>query len=159
MSLVASANTFNINYTGSSNQTPALLSISANNFYQYSIKNASNGNNAASEFTLGADNGDINNKFFAFGINNSGYSQSGYTIYNGNSGYLLINGGQINIGTQTGHDIVFHTNGTLLNNERLRISSGGTVTATAISATTITSPSIKSYGLIVATSMGYQNLF
>jgi len=33
------------------------------------------------------------------------------------------------------------------------------LTANTISATTITSPSISSYGLIVATSIGYQNIF
>ena len=154
-----SAFTLNVNYTGNTNQTPVLLTVNDNNFYQYGIKNSSSGTNAASEFTLGANNGDINNNFFAFGINNSTFSQSGYTIYNGNSGYLLMNGGQMNIGTQTGHDIVFHTNGTLAANERMRIKSGGTVTATAISATSITSPTIKTYGVIIATSMGYQNLF
>jgi hypothetical protein len=35
----------------------------------------------------------------------------------------------------------------------------GGLTATTISATTITSPSISPYGLIVATSIGYQNIF
>jgi hypothetical protein len=35
----------------------------------------------------------------------------------------------------------------------------GGLTANTISATTITSPSIKTYGLIVATSLGYQNIF
>jgi hypothetical protein len=35
----------------------------------------------------------------------------------------------------------------------------GGLTATTISATTITSPSVKTYGLIVATSLGYQNIF
>jgi hypothetical protein len=35
----------------------------------------------------------------------------------------------------------------------------GGLTANTISATTITSPSISPYGLIVATSLGYQNIF
>lgn len=35
----------------------------------------------------------------------------------------------------------------------------GGLTVNTISATTITSPSISTYGLIVATSMGYQNMF
>jgi hypothetical protein len=35
----------------------------------------------------------------------------------------------------------------------------GGLTANTISATTITSPSVKTYGLIVATSLGYQNIF
>jgi hypothetical protein len=35
----------------------------------------------------------------------------------------------------------------------------GGLTANTISATTITSPSISTYGLIVATSIGYQNIF
>jgi hypothetical protein len=35
----------------------------------------------------------------------------------------------------------------------------GGLTANTISATTITSPSISPYGLIVATSIGYQNIF
>ena len=45
--------------------------------------------------------------------------------------------------------------GTITGN--LIINSG--LTATTISATTITSPSISPYGLIVATSIGYQNIF
>jgi hypothetical protein len=45
--------------------------------------------------------------------------------------------------------------GTITGN--LIINSG--LTANTISATTITSPSISPYGLIVATSIGYQNIF
>jgi hypothetical protein len=76
-------------------------------------------------------------------------------------------------GTYTGNTIVFTNNtGGTFNVTGITTSSsftGGTVsgstvftgglTADTISATTITSPSISPYGLIVATSYGYQNIF
>jgi hypothetical protein len=77
-------------------------------------------------------------------------------------------------GTYTGSTIIFtnNTGGTF--SVRGITSSGGSftggtvsgatiftggLTADTISATTITSPSISPYGLIVATSLGYQNIF
>jgi len=76
-------------------------------------------------------------------------------------------------GTYTGSTIIFTNNtGGTFNVTGITTSSaftGGTVsgatiftgglTANTISATTITSPSISPYGLIVATSIGYQNIF
>ena len=76
-------------------------------------------------------------------------------------------------GTYTGNTIVFTNNtGGTFSVTGITTSSaftGGTVsgetnftgglTANTISATTITSPSISPYGLIVATSLGYQNIF
>ena len=76
-------------------------------------------------------------------------------------------------GTYSGSTIVFTNNsGGTFNVTGITTSSvftGGTVsgateftgglTANTISATTITSPSISPYGLIVATSIGYQNIF
>jgi len=78
-------------------------------------------------------------------------------------------------GTYSGSTIIFTNNtGGTFNVTGITSSGGGTftggtvsgatiftggLTANTISATTITSPSISPYGLIVATSIGYQNIF
>jgi hypothetical protein len=99
--------------------------------------------------------------------------------------FTNITGGTFNVtgltdvfvtgGTYSGSTIIFTNNtGGTFNVTGITTSSsssftGGTVsgatnftgglTANTISATTITSPSVKTYGLIVATSLGYQNIF
>jgi len=85
---------------------------------------------------------------------------------------IFVTGGTYSSGTST---ITFRNNtGGTFNVSGITSSGGGTftggtvtgatiftggLTANTISATTITSPSISPYGLIVATSIGYQNIF
>ena len=85
---------------------------------------------------------------------------------------IFVTGGTYDTGTST---ITFRNNsGGTFNVSGITSSGGGSftggtvsgatiftggLTANTISATTITSPSISPYGLIVATSLGYQNIF
>jgi len=108
------------------------------------------------------------------------YSSGSLTFTNNTGGTFNITGlytGGTDVyvtgGTYSGSTIIFTNNtGGTFNVTGITTSSsftGGTVsgatnftgglTANTISATTITSPSVKTYGLIVATSLGYQNIF
>jgi hypothetical protein len=106
------------------------------------------------------------------------YITSAYTVGNGVSDISGVTGGNIALKSFSGVNISI-----IDGSDKLTFSgypqqnvvgfylplSGGTITgdliinsgltATTISATTITSPSISPYGLIVATSIGYQNIF
>ena len=76
---------------------------------------------------------------------------TGGTYSNGTTIFTNNTGGTFNV---TGYTTPF-TGGTVTGATTFT----GGLTANTISATTITSPSIKTYGLIVATSLGYQNIF
>jgi len=104
------------------------------------------------------------------------YSSGSLTFTNNTGGTFNVTGLTdvfVTGGTYSGSTIIFTNNtGGTFNVTGITTSSsftGGTVsgatnftgglTANTISATTITSPSVKTYGLIVATSLGYQNIF
>lgn len=99
--------------------------ISSNSFYQVNIQNTNAGASASSDFVATANNGNQTINYIDLGINSSGFSDAAFTLFAANSGYLYINGGALNLGTQTAHDINFHTGGTLLANNRGGISSTG----------------------------------
>ena len=99
--------------------------------------------------------------------NNTGGTFNVTGLYTGGTD-VYVTGGTYSNGTAT---FTNNTGGTF-NVTGITTSStftGGTVsgstiftnglTANTISSTTITSPSVKTYGLIVATSLGYQNIF
>lgn len=85
----------------------------ANSYIQLNGRNANTGNNASSDLMLIADNGSDTTNYIDVGINSSTYNQAAYGVMKPNSGYLFVNGGDLTIGTQTNHDILFHTGNTL----------------------------------------------
>lgn len=117
-------------------QSPVFVKLDSNDFYHYNIQNMSTGSSASSEYVLTANNGDRDNKFFAVGINNSGFADPTYSLKTPNSGYLLMNGGNLFIGTQTAHDIVFHTSGTTPTKELVRMKPSGSIIIGGSSGTT-----------------------
>lgn len=126
---------------GGSLLTGSRLSVSAttNGTLQANVQNLSNGGSASSDFVATADNGNNSQLYIDMGINSSGYNDAQYTITGANAGYLYTNGGNLAIGTQTAHDIIFHTDSTLSTNERWRIThTTGLLTGTqTIAANTI----------------------
>jgi len=73
-----------------------------------------------------ANNGTDSSNFINLGINNSGYNDPTYTNGTGLDGYLFINGGNLDIGTQTPNTAIeFHAGGTTLGSTIARISQSG----------------------------------
>jgi hypothetical protein len=111
--------------------SPLQLTGNANNSTQANVQNLSSGGSASSDWIATANNGNNSQLYIDMGINSSGYNDPQYTITGANAGYLYTNGGNIVIGTQTAHDIIFHTDSTLSTNERWRIAhTTGTLTGT-----------------------------
>jgi hypothetical protein len=99
---------------------------SGNNYMQLNIQNSATGDNASADLVITANNGTDNSNFINLGINNSGYNQSTYSNGTGFDGYLFINGGDLDIGTQTtGKVIEFHVGGTTQEKTIARINQSG----------------------------------
>ena len=100
---------------GGTNFTNPIIQFAgdANSYIQINGQNANTGNNSSTDLMFIADNGTDTTNYIDLGINNSTYNQSAYGLMKPNSGYLFVNGGDLTIGTQTNHDILFHTGNTL----------------------------------------------
>ena len=109
--------------------TTALVELygSGNTFVQIVIQNANSGVNASSDLVLTNDTGNDTFNYVDFGINSSTYSNSLYTVVGASDGYLYASNGALGIGTASAKDIIFHANGTLTTNEKMRISANGLV--------------------------------
>ncbi|HWQ99311.1 MAG TPA: hypothetical protein VN397_00495 [Candidatus Methylomirabilis sp.] len=96
-------------------------------YLQVNLQNASTGTTASGDFVVTADNGDDSTYYIDMGINGSGYDNPDYSIGTANDGYLYVHGGNLTIGTASATDLIFHTGGTLAENERMRITTDGFV--------------------------------
>lgn len=73
-----------------------------------------------------ANNGTDTTNYINLGINNSGYNDPTFSNGSGLDGYLFINGGSLDIGTQTPNtSIEFHAGGTTASKVIARISESG----------------------------------
>ena len=99
----------------------------ANSWVQINAQNLNNGNNASTDLVLARSDGSDTAGYIDVGINSNTYSQAAYSIMTPNSGYMFTNGGDLFIGTQTAHSVVFHTGNTTSSSERMRITSNGAV--------------------------------
>lgn len=104
--------------------TPITLNANQNAYMSYAIKNASATALAAGDFTAYRNDGTTTTNFAAFGINSSVYNDPTYPIQSAGSGYAFVNGGNFVLGTQTAHDVIFHTGGTALTDRALVIKGG-----------------------------------
>ena len=105
---------------------PLSIVGSGNTYVQFNIQNRSTGTNATADLVITANNGTDSSNFINLGINNSGYNDPAFSNGTGLDGYLFINGGSLDIGTQTpGTNIEFHVGGTTSNNSILRVTSSG----------------------------------
>jgi len=103
------------------------LSIGGSGGYlQANIRNRSLAVNASADWVATSDVGRDVSGYINLGINNSQYAQTAYDIGSGNDGYLYVNGGNLDIGTQTtGNKVVFHTAGTRYYNVRAIVDDSG----------------------------------
>ena len=118
----------------SNTSTPALPLInnpltvvgSGNSYIQVNIQNRATGTNATADLVITANNGTDTTNYINLGINNSGYNDPAFSNGSGLDGYLFINGGSLDIGTQTPNtNIEFHVGGTTANRSIARIESSG----------------------------------
>ena len=106
------------------------VGYNVNNYAQFAIQNANAGNNASTDIAAVANNGSDNDTYIDVGITSSAYSQSAYTLYGANDGYLVVagntttGGGNLILNTYQANDIIFAAGGTQANNEVARITHG-----------------------------------
>lgn len=99
---------------------------SGNTYLQLNIQNRASGTNATADLVITANNGNDSSNFINLGINNSGYNDATFTNGTGYDGYLFINGGNLDIGTQTPNKYIeFHVGGTTENRTIARIDNSG----------------------------------
>jgi len=99
---------------------------SGNSYLQLNIQNRATGTTSTADLVITANNGTDTTNYINLGINNSGYNDPAFSNGSGLDGYLFINGGSLDIGTQTtGTSIEFHVGGTTLDKTIARIDSSG----------------------------------
>ena len=99
---------------------------SGSGYVQINIQNRATGVNATADVVITANNGTDTANFINLGINNSGYNDPAFSNGSGYDGYLFINGGNLDIGTQTtGTFIEFHAGGTTFDKTIARINETG----------------------------------
>jgi hypothetical protein len=142
---------------------------SGNTYVQVNIQNRATGTTATADLVITANNGTDSANFINLGINNSGYNDPTFSNGSGLDGYLFVNGGSLDIGTQTtGTNIEFHIGGTTAAKTIARINEfglnivSGTLTASNILYNTgnQTISGIKSFatGIDIINSGNPQNL-
>jgi hypothetical protein len=98
-----------------------------NNYVEMVAQNANNGTSSSTDFTAYNDYGLNSNTFIDFGINSSNWSNTQWTINGPSDGYIYVGNSNFSIGTQGQAYINFFANGTLANNEVMRLTSGANV--------------------------------
>lgn len=99
---------------------------SGNTYLQINIQNRATGTTATADLVITANNGTDTTNYINLGINNSGYNDPTFSNGTGLDGYLFINGGNLDIGTQTSNTAIeFHAGGTTAANTIARITSSG----------------------------------
>jgi len=99
---------------------------SGNTYLQLNIQNTASGTNATADLVITANNGNDSTNFINLGINNLGYNDAGFTNGTGYDGYLFINGGNLDIATQTPNKYIeFQIGGTTQNRTIARIDNSG----------------------------------
>jgi hypothetical protein len=100
---------------------------SINNYLQINIQNQSAGAVASSDLVATANNGSETANYVDLGINSSAYSSTG-VLGGANNAYLYTTGNDFVIGSATAaKSLIFFTNGTAVTDEKMRISSTGSV--------------------------------
>jgi hypothetical protein len=105
---------------------PLSIVGSGNTYIQVNIQNRATGATATADLVITANNGTDASNYIDLGINNSGYNDPNFSNGGAYDGYLFVNGGSLDIGTQTtGTNIEFHIGGTTAIRTIARITSDG----------------------------------
>ncbi len=120
-------------------------------YLQINVQNISSGTNASTDYVATNDIGNDDEWYVDLGINSSNYDNPDFSITGPNDAYLYTYGANLTIGTASGSSLIFHTAGTLAENERMRIDDAGNVTIGIIDAVEI----LTVAGNIYATGTAY----
>ena len=108
-------------------------------YNQVVTKNHSASTQASADFVAVNDIGTDSNNYIDMGINSSTYANSSYSMGGPNDGYLYVNGGNLDIATQTvNKNIQFFTGNTTSDALRATINSTGLAVTGNVSATYFT---------------------
>lgn len=108
--------------------TPIEASSSAASWLQINVQNSSTANASSSDFVATMDTGTDLVGFVDLGINCSGYNQAAYNSGGPGDAYLMVNGGDLALITETAHNIGFYTQGATTTHERMMLYSNGDFT-------------------------------
>jgi hypothetical protein len=84
---------------------PLAISGDIDGYIQVNIQNKNIGIDASSDFVATTDDGDDENNYIDMGINNSNYNDPDFGATSRHDGYVLLNGGNLVIGTLTNNKI------------------------------------------------------
>lgn len=109
-----------------------------NTYNQVNTRNSNSGNFASADYIVTADTGTDSTNYLDFGINNSGFSTSSWTINGALDGYLYASNNNLSVGVATtGKYLSFFVGGTLASNEQMRLTTSGVGIGTTIFTGTV----------------------
>ena len=125
-----------------------------NSYNQIVQQNHNSGTQGSADYVAVNDIGDDSIHYIDFGINSSTYANNFYSMGGPNDGYLYVNGGNLDIATQSsGKDIQFFTGNTTSDSLRATINSTGLAVVGNVTATNILGNFIGSFSGSIS---GYQ---
>jgi hypothetical protein len=107
--------------------TVAEFAGSQNNYVEIAVYNSNTGPAASGDFSVNDNLGINSNNYIDMGINSTNWSNTLWTINGPSDGYVYTGNTNLSIGTANNAYINFFTGGTLITNERMRITNTGNV--------------------------------
>jgi len=104
---------------------PFMVAGSGDYYLQANFVNKATGLASSTDIVLTVSDGTDTSGYLDIGVNNPGYNQGEFNLSSGRDGFIQINGGNLVIGTNTNHRVVFHTDGGTLDNFRMAIDDTG----------------------------------
>ena len=112
------------------------LDCNTNDYNQVVQQNHNGGTQASADYVAVNDVGSDSNNYIDMGINSSTYANNDYSMGGPSDGYLYVNGGDLDIATQTGGKVVkIYTGNTTADALRATFSNTGLTVVGAVNAT------------------------
>lgn len=125
-----------------------------NAYSQINFQNVNNGSEASGDYIVTADNGTDSTNFVDLGIGSSTYAPVAYPAYGPNDSYLLNNGGNLLINSQTAGKVIKVIVGGVANSNIITTisTSGIDVTGNVVASGNISANSLTANSLVNGTS-------
>ena len=115
------------------------LTSSVDGYGQVNIRNSRSAPNASGDLVITADIGDDSSNFINFGINNTGFGTSSWTINGSLDGYLYSSDSNLSIGVAAANKYLsFFVGDTLIENEKIRVTETGVGIGTTVAGSELT---------------------